>query len=361
MNNLGFGSTDGLLYATMLSYDTDGDPSAPYVFSTPDLLGIFKIDSTGKVVGPLVTSGVTIPDNLRWAAGDVHPDGTKMYISTQYQSNTGDGALYIVDLTQNPTERSADGQHAILYAGTRSYLDGVILRLDPQTGTITVVPGSGAIVLPGGVVNNALQAYGGAWFNAVGDLFLYRNEGTVYQIDLDFAYDVGQCTEAGDGGCPKVISTQENGPDSNFNDAAACVAAEIELIKTADPTSVPAGGSSTYTFTVNNLSPVSVTINALIDSIYGDLNSQGNCAVPQNIAAGGSYTCSITEVVPGNPGDVVTNTATASGTDNNGNPRNRHRGRDPHDRGRAASSRAVPRQVSAGQRGRGRLGRRHPG
>jgi hypothetical protein len=204
MNNLGFGSADGLLYATMLSYDTDGDPSAPYVFSTPDLLGIFKIDSTGKVVGPLVTSGVTIPDNLRWAAGDVHPDGTKMYISTQYQNNTGDGALYIVDLTQNPasvtmqtipardvadwaahpTERSADGQHAILYAGTRSYLDGVILRLDPQTGTITVVPGSGAIVLPGGVVNNALQAYGGAWFNAVGDLFLYRNEGTVYQIDL---------------------------------------------------------------------------------------------------------------------------------------------------------------------------------
>ena len=60
--NLGFRSTDGLLYATMISYDTDGDPTASYSFSSPQFVGIFQIDSTGKVFGPLSTSGVTIPN-----------------------------------------------------------------------------------------------------------------------------------------------------------------------------------------------------------------------------------------------------------------------------------------------------------
>jgi hypothetical protein len=87
--------------------------------------------------------------------------------------------VVLSDWAAHPTERSANGEHAILYAGTRTYLDGVILRLDPETGTITVVPGSGAIPLPGSAVaNNPLEAYGGAWFNTAGDLFLYRNEGT---------------------------------------------------------------------------------------------------------------------------------------------------------------------------------------
>jgi hypothetical protein len=95
MNNLGFGSTDGLLYATMLSYDTDesNNDIGPDL-STPDFLGIFKIDATGKLIGPLETSGAEIPDNVRWAAGDMHPEGSKMYISTQYTPNaTGGGAL----------------------------------------------------------------------------------------------------------------------------------------------------------------------------------------------------------------------------------------------------------------------------
>jgi uncharacterized repeat protein (TIGR01451 family) len=77
-------------------------------------------------------------------------------------------------------------------------------------------------------------------------------------------------------------------------------------VKTADPTSVAEpGGSVTYTFVVNNTSAVdSVDIDTLDDSIYGDLNGQGDCSVPQTIAAGGSYSCSITVDVSGNAGDT---------------------------------------------------------
>ncbi|WP_420643505.1 DUF7507 domain-containing protein [Candidatus Leptofilum sp.] len=100
------------------------------------------------------------------------------------------------------------------------------------------------------------------------------------------------------------------------------VPSSIEVIKTADPTTVDEpGGEVTYTFTVNNTSAVdSVTINSLNDSIYGDLNGQGDCSVPQTIAAGGSYSCSITEFVAGNAGDVITNVLIVAGIDDDGNP-----------------------------------------
>jgi len=100
------------------------------------------------------------------------------------------------------------------------------------------------------------------------------------------------------------------------------VPSAIEIIKSADPTSVPETGDDvTYTFTVNNLSEVdAVTLDSLTDTVFGDLNGQGDCAVPQTIPAGGSYTCSLTVFVSGNAGDVHTNVVTASGTDDDGNP-----------------------------------------
>ena len=89
----------------------------------------------------------------------------------------------------------------------------------------------------------------------------------------------------------------------------------------------------TYTFQVNNPSAVdSVTIDTLDDSIYGDLNGQGDCSVPQTIPAGGSYTCSITVDVTGNAGDTITNVATASGVDDDGNPVSERRRRRHHHR-----------------------------
>ena len=87
----------------------------------------------------------------------------------------------------------------------------------------------------------------------------------------------------------------DGNPVSDDDDAMVTindVPSAIEVLKTATPDNVDEpGGSVTYSFVVNNLSTVdSVTIDSLTDSIYGDLNGQGDCSVPQTIAAGGSYT-----------------------------------------------------------------------
>ncbi len=120
--------------------------------------------------------------------------------------------------------------------------------------------------------------------------------------------------------------TDDDGnPVSDDDDATVTindVAASIEVIKTANPTSVPEPGDDvTFTFTVNNTSATDeVTITTLEDSIYGDLNGQNDCSVPQTIAAGGSYSCSITEFVGGSPGETINNVLTVGGTDDDGNP-----------------------------------------
>jgi len=106
----------------------------------------------------------------------------------------------------------------------------------------------------------------------------------------------------------------------------------IDVLKTATPTTIDEpGGPATFTITVTNNSvssdPVTIAddpqrdpVAGLYDSIYGDLNGQGDCTVPQTIAAGGSYTCSFTANVTGNSGYSETDTVTASGTDDDGNP-----------------------------------------
>ena len=105
----------------------------------------------------------------------------------------------------------------------------------------------------------------------------------------------------------------------------------IDVLKTATPTTIyEPGGPATFTVTVSNNSvssdPVTIAddlqrdpVAGLYDSIYGDLNGQGDCTVPQTIAAGSSYTCSFTADVTGNSGYSETDTVTASGTDNDGN------------------------------------------
>ena len=44
------------------------------------------------------------------------------------------------------------------------------------------------------------------------------------------------------------------------------------------------------------------------------------CSVPQAIAVGGSYSCTFTASVSGTVGDIETDTVTASGTDDDGDP-----------------------------------------
>lgn len=98
-------------------------------------------------------------------------------------------------------------------------------------------------------------------------------------------------------------------------------AATIAVTKTANPASIPEpGGTVTFTVTIDNQSTsASVTIDTLTDDVHGDLNGQGDCSVPQTIAAGDSYSCQFSATVSGNAGDTETDVVTASGTDSNNN------------------------------------------
>ncbi len=85
-------------------------------------------------------------------------------------------------------------------------------------------------------------------------------------------------------------------------------------------TSVPAattvpepGAALSYTVTIGNDSAATATLTSLVDDRHGNLDGQGNCLLPQIIAAGSSYVCSYTAAVTGNAGQIIANTTTAMG------------------------------------------------
>jgi len=142
------------------------------------------------------------------------------------------------------------------------------------------------------------------------------------------SFSAGVIGDAGDSETDTVTATAEDGEGNEVeaeDDATVTITdvpSEIEVDKTADPTEVAEpGGEVEFTVRVDNTSAVdSVTIDSLTDTVYGDLNGQGDCAVPQTIPAGGYYECSFSATVSGEAGDSETDVVTASGTDDDGNP-----------------------------------------
>lgn len=111
----------------------------------------------------------------------------------------------------------------------------------------------------------------------------------------------------------------DDSADVTFNDVLPL----ITVVKTADPTTVPAPSApTTYFITVTNLSTEAVTLNSLDDDIYGDLNGQGDCTVPQALAASGetgdSYSCSFVAPVDAFFGETLTDVVTATAVDDDG-------------------------------------------
>ena len=71
---------------------------------------------------------------------------------------------------------------------------------------------------------------------------------------------------------------------------------------------------------VKNLSNVvSVELAALADSRYGNLDGQGDCALPQTLAPLATYSCRFSGRIDENPGETHVNRVTVSGVDENGN------------------------------------------
>lgn len=107
-------------------------------------------------------------------------------------------------------------------------------------------------------------------------------------------------------------------------DVTRAPCAAISVSKSPNPAVVEApGGDVEFTVSVANIGPAPVTINSLTDDVYGDLNGQGSCSVPQAIDVGGTYTCAFTGAVNiegnGNTCRHV-NTVTATGVGENEEP-----------------------------------------
>ncbi|MGI8778285.1 MAG: hypothetical protein ACR2LJ_13100 [Acidimicrobiales bacterium] len=87
----------------------------------------------------------------------------------------------------------------------------------------------------------------------------------------------------------------------------------IVVTKVADPTERPApGGTFDFTVSVRNTTSEPLTLTTLVDDVYGDLNGQGTCSVPQTITVGATYTCTFPGTFNGNAGDAQTDTVTAT-------------------------------------------------
>jgi hypothetical protein len=130
----------------------------------------------------------------------------------------------------------------------------------------------------------------------------------------------------GDFGDPPVVDTiTADGPDIDAKMASASVtiadvAASIEVTKTSIPASLPEpGGTFSFVLQVQNTSPADdVTIDTIVDDVYGDLNGQGTCATGVTLTPGEVYRCLFQGDFFGPPGAVQVDLITVNATDSDG-------------------------------------------
>jgi hypothetical protein len=169
VNNLGFRVTDRLLYGVEL--DSSGN------------VQIVQIDADGRVFD--LGRPPLLPPDVRFVAGDVSADGTRMYLNAHgkplyelslervpvlppVKTSTVTGlAGYVFDWAAHPT----DGR---LYGGNSTY--GYVTVLDPVTGERTNYGVEG--------LESSTSGFGGACFDRSGRLILHRNDGALFRVDL---------------------------------------------------------------------------------------------------------------------------------------------------------------------------------
>lgn len=243
LNSLAVRRTDGLIYAWRNTGGTVGLVTIDAADVITDL-GRPDWDLDGDGIPASVDGdeadfdgGAAGLNAQTFNTGDISTDGSLYYINLN-----GVGSLYTIDLTPldsaNPplvknvatiaggtglvkdfAYSTVDG---MLYGGDET--DGQLVKVDPVTGARTdfaTVP-----ALPSGGV------FGGAWFDTGGTLFLYRNNGAIYPVDV-----VGLTS-----GAPTT------GPGSGLNDGAACTQDIIAAAKEMATTMVGDQYSITYTF-----------------------------------------------------------------------------------------------------------------
>lgn len=211
----------------------------------------------------LTTTSVSIPGlpSGPYFVGDVDKDGHYYLFSqnpsTSYYSidvNPGSPTYLQVEPHSLSTTTDAKdwGFNPIdnqLYGVNSS---GQVVKVDPLTGTVTVLPTTGVPPAPEN------DQYGAVFFDPDGALYaIHNSNGVVYRITFS-----GDPTDAATG-----VQFSQSKP-AFFNDGARCVASPLNLLdignhKTVDLTRACTGDVLTYTVTVTNQGSVLDTINTV--------------------------------------------------------------------------------------------------
>lgn len=121
-----------------------------------------------------------------------------------------------------------------------------------------------------------------------------------------------------------ATGTDDDGTEVLGSDQASVVVLDtppsLQTVKSARPSSIPTSGDEvTFTITTTNTSEVdTVTIDSLVDSVFGDLDGQGDCSVPQVLAPGETYQCRFTERLSGDVGETHLDEVFVTGTSDDG-------------------------------------------
>lgn len=218
INNLGFNNIDGFLYGWQRKRQENRQ--------------IVRIDPADGTVTYLGRAG--LPDEP-FMAGDITPDGRKMYFAAVSNINNGVVDLYTVPLPVGPdppevgtvwgdgTPASADDRTQNVADWAVSPLDGRLYGVDREGDLAILDPTSyertdRPLGLPSG------EGYGAAWFDIDGTFFVYRNtaeadpnSGQVFEINI------------GDPLFPFMVQSDPLQSSSRRNDGAYCLS-EGEIV-----------------------------------------------------------------------------------------------------------------------------------
>ncbi|WP_440954487.1 DUF7507 domain-containing protein [Methanosarcina sp. Mfa9] len=322
-NNMGYRSTDGLLYAVQLQGTGYGD----------GIVQIIRIDANGNIEGLGLPPGLPTGVQTRFDAGDISADGNTMYITFGARSDDPQTTLgynlklYKLDLGSwagppNPlpavTNVSITGDNAWVNDWAYNPNDGLLYGGD-QWGNGSGTPAQLSVLntttgdrTDYDLVGTPLPRgpYGAAWFDIVRDtVFLYKNTGTIYEIDVS---DLG-------GAGPSILNSW-TAPASTRNDGTFCPSApQLTLQKQIsddnstwieyDLGDVLVGSDVYYNYTVTNTGTVTLTGITLADDLYPTEVAACNIA---DLAPGESASCYVGPITA-EAGEHI-NTANATGT-----------------------------------------------
>ena len=241
-----------------------------------------NIKATNLDPSPPSASGSCGPD----LDGDSSADGVKIRFSNSGGPNMGKVA----------NSQSNTG-YVLTYDEQKFDVDGVTDSADPFRVRIASITKDG-ITLP---MFEITQYFGGSENDRLRFVFnpaiLTTQEDWLLAQRPDDTYAAGQATQF-------TICTLPTTP-------------KVSITKTATPTSVPeTGGDVAYTIVVANIGGPTLTLDTLTDDIFGNLDGQGTCDVPQTVPVLGNYTCTFTKALSGDAPGTHTNVATVNATGN---------------------------------------------